>query len=569
DRKIIRPVHPEGKKLRFNWNAGFAQDPFDKTTIYYGSQYLHKSTDRGNNWIIISPDLTTNDTTKQKQLDSGGLTYDVTNAENFTTIISIAPSSVKEGVIWVGTDDGNLQLTKDGGKTWENVIKNIKGVPEGSLIPQIRASTYSAEEAFVVINNYRRDDWKPYLFYTNDFGKTWKPFVKEGDVSGYVLSFIQDPVERNLFFLGTEFGLYLSIDAGKTWTKWTNGYPTVSTYDLAIHPREHDLVIGTFGRSVYIFDDIRPLRGIAKEGLKLFDKKVVAFDIPDAYRYTQKQAPGLRFAAAAEFKGDNLQQGAMITYYLAPDTAQTNNKVKIQIYDANNNLIRTFVNKYEKGINRTFWGFERKGVRFPGSPKPTEDSEPTGPNVLPGNYKVKISLRNNVDSTFVTIKNDPRLNIDLANLLERENLINQLTSKIEVITKASDNIEGAVKTINLIEEKLKERKDTIFQKIVKDCKNLKEELKNLNELINQPRVQGIRTDEDKLAARLRRAYSALTGYYDKPGDNERISMKLVDDSINEILPKINFFFEQKWKSFRDNVEKVHINLFEDYQPLKL
>lgn len=569
DRKIIRPVHPEGGKLRFNWNAGFAQDQFNKTTIYYGSQYLHKSTDRGDNWIIISPDLTTNDTTKQKQLDSGGLTFDVTNAENFTTIISIAPSPIKEGVIWVGTDDGNLHVTKDGGKTWENVIKNIKGVPEGSWIPQIRASSYNQQEAFVVINNYRRDDWKPYVYFTNDFGKTWKPVIKESDVSGYALSFIQDPVEKNLFFLGTEFGLYVSIDAGNTWTKWTKGYPTVSTYDLAIHPREHDLVIATFGRSVYILDDIRPLRRLATEAIKLLDKKIVAFEIPDAYRYTQKQAPGLRFAAAAEFKGDNLQQGAMITYYLAPDSAQSNDKVKIQIYDANNNLIRTLVNKSEKGFNRTFWTFERKGVRFPGTPKPTEDSEPSGPNVLPGSYKVKISYKNYVDSTFVKIKNDPRLNIDLANLLERENLLRLLTPKIELVTKASDQIEEAVKTINLIEEKLKGKNDSTFQKIAKDCKNLKDELKNLNELINQPRVQGIRTDEDKLAARLRRAYSAISGYYDKPGDNERVSMKLVDDSISNVIPKINSFFEKKWKNFRNNVEKVNINLFEDYQPIKL
>lgn len=568
DRKIIRPVHPQGEKLRFNWNAGFAQDPFDKTTIYYGSQYLHKSTDRGNNWTIISPDLTTNDTTKQKQLDSGGLTYDVTNAENYTTIISIAPSPVKQGVIWVGTDDGNLQLTKDGGKTWENVFKNIKGVPEGSWIPQIRASTYSAEEAFVVINNYRRDDWKPYLLYTNDFGKTWKHLVKESDVSGYLLSFIQDPIEKNLFFLGTEFGLYVSIDAGKTWTKWTKGYPTVSTYDMAIHPREHDLVIGTFGRSVYIFDDIRPLRRIAKEGIKFFDKKVVAFEIPDGYRYIQKQAPGLRFAAAAEFKGDNLQQGAMITYYLAPDTSNAGDKVKIQIYDSNNKLIRTLANKYEKGFNRTFWGFERKGVRFPGMPKSTEESEPSGPIVLPGTYKVKIIYKNNFDSSYVNVNYDPRLSIDISHLQEREQLLNQLNNKIDMATKASDRIDDAIKTINLVEEKLKDRRDSSFENIAKYCKTLKDDLKKLNELINQPRIQGIRTDEDKLAARLRRAYSALSGYWDKPGDSEKVSLKLVDKSINEILPKINSFFEQKWKDFRDSVEKMNIKLFEDYEVLK-
>ncbi|MEK6552682.1 MAG: hypothetical protein AABZ54_04450, partial [Bacteroidota bacterium] len=241
DRKSIRPVHPNGDKLRFNWNAAFAQDPVNKSVIFYGSQYLHKSTNKGDSWEIISPDLTTNDKSKQKQNESGGLTFDVTGAENFTTTLAIAPSPVTEGIIWVGTDDGNIQLTKDGGKTWENVVKNIKGVPEGSWVPQIRASSYNAEEAFVVINNYRRDDWKPYVFQTTDFGKSWKAIVKESDVVGYALTFIQDPIQKNLYFLGTEFGLYISIDAGKTWTKWTSGYPTVSTYDFAIQPRENDL----------------------------------------------------------------------------------------------------------------------------------------------------------------------------------------------------------------------------------------------------------------------------------------------------------------------------------------
>lgn len=569
DRKLIRPVHPEGKKLRFNWNAGFAQDPFDKTTLYYGSQYLHKSTDRGNNWSIISPDLTTNDTIKQKQLESGGLTYDVTNAENYTTILAIAPSPVKEGVIWVGTDDGNVQLTKDGGKNWVNVGRYIQGVPEGSWIPQLRASTYSAEEAFVVLNNYRKDDWKPYVFYTSDYGKSWKQIVKENDVSGYAISFIQDPVEKNLFFLGTEFGLYISIDAGKTWTKWTKGYPTVSTYDMTIHPREHDLVIGTFGRSVYIFDDIRPFRRLAKEGIKLFDKKVISFEIPDAYRFVQKQAPGIRFAAAAEFKGDNIQSGAMITYYIAPDTSKISEKVMIEIFDERNNLVRTLFNSYKKGINRVFWGLERKGIRFPGMTKPKENEELSGPAVLPGRYKVKITFNKNSDSTFVNVNYDSRLEINLTDLKEREILLADLTKKIEIATLASDKLDDALKTINLLEERLKDKKETMISNLLNQGKSLKEKIKVLNELINQPRVQGIRTDDQKLGVKLRRAFSTVTGYWDTPGQSEKVSMKIIDDSIGDIIKKINLFFDQEWKVYKNAVEELKIGLFEEDIPVKI
>lgn len=561
DQKNIQPVHPLGNKLRFNWNAGFAQDPIDKKIIYYGSQYLHRSSDMGNTWEIISSDLTTNDTTKQKQNNSGGLTYDVTNAENFTTIISIAPSPVKTGIIWVGTDDGNLQLTKDGGKNWENVIKNIKGVPEGSWIPQIRASAYNEAEAFVVINNYRRNDWKPYIYQTKDFGKTWNAVVKENDVSGYVLSFIQDPVKGDLYFLGTEFGLYFSIDAGKTWSKWTSGYPTVSTMDLAIQPRENDLVIGTFGRSVFVLDNIQPLRELTDQGSKLLNNKLKLFSIPDAYQYEIKQAPGMRFAASAEFKGENLPDGAMLTFYINPDSTKENDKVKFEIYNAENKLIRTLEEKFDKGFNRTFWNFERKGVRFPGPQRQRGAFEPPGPKVIPGQYKVKITHGKNTDSSFVNVKSDPRLNVSLDYLVEREKMLNEFESKIDSVAKLNDKITNALKTVAIIEEKVKDKKEKEFKTLSKTCKSVKDTLKSLDQLINQEEVQGIRTDETKLGFMLRRTHRIISGYWDKPGDKEKIYLEKADKSIAEVVGKINSYFEKEWIEYRNKVDELKISLF--------
>ncbi|MCS6833113.1 MAG: hypothetical protein NZ521_06040, partial [Flammeovirgaceae bacterium] len=312
----IKPTHPDGVELRFNWNAGIAIDPIDKKTVYYGSQFLHKSSDYGKTWEIISPDLTTNDTTKQKQKESGGLTYDVTSAENHTTIIAIAPSPLKQGIIWVGTDDGNLQLTKDGGKTWTNLIDKLKEVPKHSWIPFIQASAYNEGEAIVVINNYRRNDWTPYVYHTKDFGQTWRRIADEKQVWGYALSVAQDPIEPNLIFLGTEFGLYVSIDGGVNWNVWKHGYPTVSTYDLKIHPREHDLIVGTFGRAIYILDDIRPLRQLAQEKGKTLEKNLVVFPAPDAYLVNFRQPAGVRFGGHTTFSGENRPFGAMITFYL-------------------------------------------------------------------------------------------------------------------------------------------------------------------------------------------------------------------------------------------------------------
>ena len=204
--------------------------------------------------------MTTNNPDQQKQDETGGLTLDITGAENYNTIITIAPSAKQPGVIWVGTDDGNVQLTTDSGKSWTNFRGKIPGMPTGGWIPQIRASRYLASEAFVVINDYRRGDFKPYVFRTIDFGKTWTRLIDENKVKGYALCILQDPAEPNLIFAGTEHGLWVSLDNGFSFQQWKNGYPSVSTYDLAIQEREADLAIATFGRSMWILDDIRPLR---------------------------------------------------------------------------------------------------------------------------------------------------------------------------------------------------------------------------------------------------------------------------------------------------------------------
>ena len=264
----IKPTHSDPKvKLRFNWNSAIGQDPFDNSTIYFGSQFVHKSTDKGITWNVISPDLSTNDPNKQKQSESGGLSMDATGAENHTTILVIEPSPVEKDMLWVGTDDGNVQVTKNGGATWTNVTKNIKDLPKGSWIAQIKASNKNKGEALLIANDYRRFNYTPYAYRTKNYGKTWTRIVDANDVKSYTLSIVEDLVNPNLLFLGTDDGLYVSLNAGEKWTKWTNGFPTVPVKDLVIHPREHDLIIGTFGRAAWVLDDIKPLRALAKNNI--------------------------------------------------------------------------------------------------------------------------------------------------------------------------------------------------------------------------------------------------------------------------------------------------------------
>jgi len=269
----LKPPTPDVKTyLRFNWNAAFAQDPVDAKTIYFGSQFLHKSNNKGLTWEIISPDLTTDNKAQQNQDNNGGLSVDITGAENYNTILCIEPSAKDNKIIWIGTDDGNVQLSKDGGKTWTNFRGKIPGMPVGAWVPQIRASRYNAGEAFVVCNDYRRGDFKPYIFRTRNFGQTWERMLDENKVKGYALCMIQDPTEPNLIFAGTEQGLWISFDNGTNFQQWKNGYPSVSTYDLAIQEREADLCIATFGRALYIIDDIRGLRKAAANNGAAFSK---------------------------------------------------------------------------------------------------------------------------------------------------------------------------------------------------------------------------------------------------------------------------------------------------------
>ncbi|WP_373519289.1 hypothetical protein, partial [Pricia sp.] len=313
---LVRPTPPDADtKLRFNWNSAIAQDPFDNGTVYFGSQFVHKSTDKGLTWEIISPDLTTDDPTKQKQDESGGLTIDATGAENYTTILVIEASPIEKDMIWAGSDDGRVHYTTNGGTDWIEVTDNIGDLPRGSWIAQIKASYKNKGEALLIANDYRRFNYKPYAYRTKDYGKTWERIVDENDVESYTLSIVEDIENPDLLFLGTDDGLYISFDAGSQWQKWTEGYPTVSTNDLVIHPREHDLVIGTFGRAAWVMDDIRPLRALAGD-ISILKKDIQLFDPPIAYQAAYQQPTGSRFGADAIYNGENRKEGAMLTYYI-------------------------------------------------------------------------------------------------------------------------------------------------------------------------------------------------------------------------------------------------------------
>ncbi len=593
--KSIRPVHPQGEFLRFNWNAAIAADPFDDKTIYFGSQYLHKSTDRGESWEIISPDLTSNDPEKQKQLESGGLTYDATGAENYTTILAIDPSPITKGLIWLSTDDGNIQITRDGGKTWTNTSKSLKGVPEGSWIPQIHASKYNEGEAFAVINNYRRHDYAPYLYHTKNYGKSWESMLDKDEVWGYVLSFIQDPVEPRLMFLGTENGLYISIDAGNKWTLWKEGFPQVSTMDLVIHPREQDLIIGTFGRSVWILDDIRPLREIAAKGTGLLDEAIHIFEPPVAYMATAKPEPGYYSKSGSYYRGENRKTGAMISFSVKEGNADAGkqqrerpmmsayggnrsdnssgpkgDKAKVEIIDNGGNTVRTLSVLPKTGVNRIYWRFDRKGFRWPGQAVPKADSEERGGGgyAFPGEYTVRITYKDQCDSIKLNIVADPRLPYSLEGMKKNKEKMAGIIDKLELLTKAYDRVKESKETIAAIKKLTPDKDDEATKQLKESTKKIEEALKDMTKnMYNDETKQGIYRNPEVITSKIRSIRGAMYSI-EEFNATELLQLDQAEEVIDKTLAKVNAFYNEPWAEFRKTVEQAKLKLFKDYESLE-
>jgi len=569
--KTVRPTHPDKNVfLRFNWNAAIAQDPHNAKTVYYGSQFLHKSTDNGDTWEIISPDLTTNDSTKQRQQSTGGLTFDITGAENHTTILAIAPSPIDPNVIWVGTDDGNVQVTKDGGKTWTNVVSKLTGLPKGSWIPQIQASTYDANEVWVIANNYRNNDFGAYAYHTSNLGSSFTRIADDSKVSGYTLSIKQDIEAPNLIFLGTEFGLYVSFDKAKTWNKWENGYPkAVSTYDLAIQEREADLVIGTFGRSMWVLDDIRPLRVMAKNSWELPSALITAVPTPDAYQVEVQQPHGERFAANAKYAAENREFGGRISFIISDlDTAKLDT-VTVKIFNAANEQIRTLKTVPVKGVNKVTWNLDRKSTSKASTSRSknrTRFYEPSGGNALPGAYKLVFDYKGETDSTMINVFMDPRITYNLADLKAREEFMKRLEALSSEVSGSTEKLDDVQKVIDKILNLTKDVDTEEAKALNKAAKDIKKKLDTTREEFNGPtrEGQGIVRNLYPTAMSMQsapRRYVASS--YSAPGETEERLFDHARESAKDAMAAVEKFMNGDWKAFEEKVKATPIDLFEE------
>ena len=601
----IKPVHPEGLFLRYNWNAALAQNPFQDCGIYYGSQFVHKSLDCGKSWEIISPDLTTNDSTKQRQFESGGLTIDDTEAENHTTILAIAPSTHDESEIWVGTDDGNLQLTRDGGQNWTNLSSRLPGVPRNAWFPYIELSKVNKGEAFIIVNNYRQNDYQPYAYHTKDYGASFTRIAGPSNVKGHCLSIVQDPKEENLLFMGTDYGLYFSLNKGQQWQKWKS-FPSVSTADLQIQETTNDLVIGTFGRAIWIMDDIQPLRELAK-ARNVLNKDFALLSANDGYQLSYRSYDGIRFYSDGEYTGENDSYGAYLTYWKKPkdkkkkevppmikdkkkkkkkgeegkveaekdevekEKKKNSKKLKVHVLNMSGDTIRTFSRDVQEGMNKLTWRMNRDGVRYPSRSEPKKDADPpSGPSVMPGKYKLVVLYKEHKDSLELEVFSDPRIQQTTAQREAKALAIKDFEAMVSKATQSFDQLMEAKRTIKRVDQMMIHAIDSTKENIAKEGKDVAKAIAELSDLyMDAENKKGIQRDKKTLVRALRQASGLLRGSQGAPAQNAQYAVANAKGKLKTILEKVNTFFKEDWSTYQKNVEAARSSLFKEVELIEL
>jgi photosystem II stability/assembly factor-like uncharacterized protein len=502
--KQIKPFSDdEENELRFNWNTPIHVSPNNPGTLYVGAQYLFRTRDRGNSWDQISPDLTTNDPDKQKQEESGGLTTDNSTAENHTTIYTISESPANQSVIWVGTDDGNLQVTRDDGGSWTNVARNVPGLPRNTWVTHVEASRYHEGTAYVTFDGHKTGDMTPYVYRTSDFGESWESLVTE-NLEGYALVIEEDIENRNLLFLGTEFGLWISIDSGASWARYETDFPKVGVRDLTIHPREHDLVIGTHGRGIWILDDITPLRSLTTDMLET--ELVILPTRPNMQTIGGGQ--GAWFPGNDEFVGRNPSDAAAIVYYQAK--RHIFGDMKVEIYDSDGEMMLEVPAGKVRGINRVDWPMRYPPPKMP--PATTLVPVFQGPLVPEGTYTYKIVKGRNEYEGQISLVADPRNpHPEADRQLQQEKSL----EIYDMLERLSYIVDAAID----VGEQARERADSMSGG---SANRLNEYADELDEWMSKLVAQegGYATEETQLREHLGNLFASINGYAGRPTASE-------------------------------------------------
>ncbi len=463
EERYIQPYPPgpagggaELEEYRFNWNAPIHMSPSDPDVVYFGGNVVFRTRDGGETWDIISPDLTRDDP-EQQRLSGGPITPDNTRAEYHNTILAISESALDPDVIWVGTDDGNVQITRDGGRSWTNVAPNIEGAPPRSWVAAVQASRVEPGRAYVAIDQHRMDDFDAYVFVTEDFGITWRR-ISDG-LRGYVHVVDEDLRSPHLLYAGTELGIFASFDRGASWADLRLGLPPVAVRDLEVHPRDNDLVIATHSRGFYILDDVTALQrladagesGEALRGLELFDPM-------PAVRYTR--ASDVSTLGDRVWVAPNQPYGALLTYWADAELA-AGARVRVDIADGTGRTVRSLTGPAEAGINRVVWNLAERSAceAEEDGGGPSERSRRgrggggTWVRAIPGTYSVRLALGDQVSERTLVVRMDPRVDASAADMQEWYRAAN-------AIELAECRVQGALARLRPLDARLEELERT-------------------------------------------------------------------------------------------------------------
>ena len=530
--RLIMPTAGYKEKLRFNWNTPISLSPNEKGTIYIGAQFLFRSRDHGVTWDRISPDLTTNDPVRQRQEESGGITVDNSSAEMNTTIYSIAESPRAAGEIWIGTDDGNLQLTRDSGRSWSNLTASL-AMPQGNWISWVEASRFDPAVAYVTDDRHQYGDMQPYLYRTADYGRTWQRMVgpETPGVRGYAHVIKEDRLNPNILFLGTEFGLYISLNAGQSWAQFKpNNFPDgIAVRDISIHERGDDMLLATHGRGIWVIDDISPLRALSQKMLA----STVAL-IPTGPVEQRIEGSGGWAEGNATFSGDNPPDGAVITYYQR--ARHVIGRMKIEILDQSGNVVDEIPASKRRGLNRVVWSMRTKPPMVPPAAS-LAGSSTEGERFMPGNYTVRLTKADQQVSEPLAITLDRRATFTTADRqaqVDASERVKQLFARMSKLVAEINSLRAQTSSIGGTASTPTDVK-TAAAALSTKADDLRKEIVATKE-------GGAITGEERLREHVDEIYGAINSVEDRPTAYQIARIDALDRELKEI--------EVKWSEMK-------------------
>jgi hypothetical protein len=549
--KTIQPKSKEGEEAyRFDWNSPLLVSPHDPQTIYYGGNRLFKSTDRGDTWTATR-DLTTNP--DRDNMPIMGVLLDETahsvhdGTATYSELTTVTESPLRSGLLYVGTDDGNLQVSRDGGQTWTNVAGKIPGLPKGTYVSRVVASCFAEGRVYATFDGHRSDDFTVYVYVSEDFGESWTS-ISANIRAGHTVSVIREhPLKENLLFVGTEFGAYVTFDRGRGWHRFAGSLPTVPVDDIAVHPRDNDLILGTHGRSIYVLDDITPLVQMSESVL---EADLHVFDLRPAtmYRLHRHRAN----TGHQTFIAPNPPYGALLQYYIKSELEE----VTITVLDDKGKRIRKLVGPKEVGLNRTHWD-----LRFPRPVEPPEEqayfvappgwrpiSFPVGPLVLPGVYTVKVAAGESEIVKNVVVEEDSRIEISDEDRQSHLDTVLRVGKMMAACNQGDATVQKLERQLHSLEEK-----STVSEEARSAVESISRKLENLEMKLS--RTGGI---ERRLGAtgpppkgrpvplypRLTGLYVSLNRYTKAPNQDERERIQVLSDELDQLLRDLHKIVEE-------------------------